>query len=791
MYYVVVLLTIAAGCTMSEEQSTGPRVHPLVGMTYPDAKPGVPSLQGAWIRCDQWPDSKTPESFAKDILRLETHRIKTEEDKAVMLYLWLTRCYRRAASPFEGPPGLEGHLTDEWKDFHVYGQGLCDRWGRLGALINRGAGFPARKASSNHTMYEVYYKDTDGKSRWHLLDPHLGWYVYSPDGSHIMSVKELADNTEAFFKFSKTSIPFHVRDPMPRKPELPSKREIRDKKVWFKRIMTSKVWSSKHSMTMNIPEGGSFTRYWYPKPGFHYMAKNKKHNYMHCKYMYHDPTKPKYNDGKIKDPENYYYWEPYRIDCPCGEKNVLPQGHGVFTWRVPLTGSSFGKEAWLCENAISEEKPGSPLVHPAREKEQTTLIYEITSPYIITSATIKADIWRKSTRHMTELAFLFSVDNGNSWHNAFTAPRVQKDEPFPVEIDIGRERWDKVKPTVKGTYGYLLRIDMLGADNADDVGLESLEIENVVQLNMFTLPFLVPGKNKLHITADAWKKGKQYKLTYCWDDPSGKDKLFSTKINTFPASFTVDMPGSKPNDIRLKYVKLEVEGPPQPERKHQTAAKEKIRDPKFYSVTVPEVSTPPKLDGKPDEPVWQKSGQIKALIDNNALVTRKGETRTEIYVCRDQNNLYIAFACRELGADPLAVIEDKRDGKVWADNCAEIYLSDAKDADTYWQIVVNSLGTVMDTCLTKGKKKGDASKNLAIQCKGIRTEKGWSAELSVPLKELGITKETKSIRANFFRVIWGDRLGRGSFAEQEQAFSPVPGGKFNTPDRFGYLTFKP
>ena len=55
----------------------------LVGHAGKDPPPGRPAAQKAWVRCDRWADSRTPETFARDVLRIEAERIKYPEDKAV------------------------------------------------------------------------------------------------------------------------------------------------------------------------------------------------------------------------------------------------------------------------------------------------------------------------------------------------------------------------------------------------------------------------------------------------------------------------------------------------------------------------------------------------------------------------------------------------------------------------------------------------------------------------------------------------------------------------------------
>ena len=123
-------------------------------------------------------------------------------------------------------------MLDSLKDLNIYGQGLCDRWGRLLTCLAHGADMQARKIVSpyesgpTHTMCEIFYEDTDGEERWHWFDPHLGRYVYARNGKYIAAYADLIDDPQLYTDPVRTSQPFCVRenDPMHYKQWPPEKQ---------------------------------------------------------------------------------------------------------------------------------------------------------------------------------------------------------------------------------------------------------------------------------------------------------------------------------------------------------------------------------------------------------------------------------------------------------------------------------------------------------------------------------------------------------------------------------------
>jgi hypothetical protein len=158
------------------------------------------------------------------------------------------------------------------------------------------------------------------------------------------------------------------------------------------------------------------------------------------------------------------------------------------------------------------------------------------------------------------------------------------------------------------------------------------------------------------------------------------------------------------------------------------------------------------------------------------------ELATTARVLFDDRFLYVGFDCSEPDTASLKKEVAERDGKVWDDDCVEVFVLADPDLG-YRHIVVNAAGTVMDENCTGGKH--DASWNGDVKA-AVAVEEGkrWTATLSVPLKDLGAyVGENLSWRMNLTRM----RPARRGAGVQESSWAILPTMSFHQPAAFGQL----
>jgi cellulose/xylan binding protein with CBM9 domain len=179
---------------------------------------------------------------------------------------------------------------------------------------------------------------------------------------------------------------------------------------------------------------------------------------------------------------------------------------------------------------------------------------------------------------------------------------------------------------------------------------------------------------------------------------------------------------------------------------------------------VPEVEvrktiTAPVIDGKLNDKCWQNAAEINDFIKFESSAAAK--KKTVVLLTYDAKNLYIAFKCYETSTKGIKAKYLKRDNQIWMDDCVEFVL-DNNSKLGFYHFILNSKGTIYDDQLE------DAQWNCKNISAGTNIEPGyWVVELSIPLKEIGISLKTnKTIGARFAR---SSRIGK----TEHSTFPPI------------------
>jgi len=153
------------------------------------------------------------------------------------------------------------------------------------------------------------------------------------------------------------------------------------------------------------------------------------------------------------------------------------------------------------------------------------------------------------------------------------------------------------------------------------------------------------------------------------------------------------------------------------------------------------VNHPPKIDGRLDDEAWRRVVPISDFVqyepENGAAPT---ET-TFVYLCYDENNLYIAFDCRD--SEPQKIIADITPrGEVWSNDEVTVILDTYNDKRNAYWFSVNPYGIQ------------DYSVDTIWESAGRITDRGWVAEMAIPFKSLRFPRKKEQVWGiNFTRRI--------------------------------------
>ena len=174
-------------------------------------------------------------------------------------------------------------------------------------------------------------------------------------------------------------------------------------------------------------------------------------------------------------------------------------------------------------------------------------------------------------------------------------------------------------------------------------------------------------------------------------------------------------------------------------QKANAAKKEPVKENKFYEIVAGKLSKEPVIDGVLED-VWQQAARIEKFTVLKTIVNPKYPYTA--YVGYDENNLFVAFDCKEPDMAGLVANVKENGGNVTSDDCVELFLDVRRDRLNYIHFAVNPEGFKLSE---KGSEPGQTG-GMAVDHRWapsweVKTSKGtnsWICEMKIPFKELGI-----------------------------------------------------
>jgi hypothetical protein len=159
---------------------------------------------------------------------------------------------------------------------------------------------------------------------------------------------------------------------------------------------------------------------------------------------------------------------------------------------------------------------------------------------------------------------------------------------------------------------------------------------------------------------------------------------------------------------------------------------------KAKPMSLPRFETPPVIDGKMDEPVWQQAAVFKDFYQINPGDNTEPSKPTIAYMGYDARMLYFAFHCFD-EPDKIRATVAKRD-QVFGEDNVRVYLDTFNDQRRAYLIGFNPLGIQADGLFSVGNGGNnngiDFSVDIVMESKGQIVSDGWIVEVAIPFKSL-------------------------------------------------------
>ena len=191
---------------------------------------------------------------------------------------------------------------------------------------------------------------------------------------------------------------------------------------------------------------------------------------------------------------------------------------------------------------------------------------------------------------------------------------------------------------------------------------------------------------------------------------------------------------------------------------------------------IPLMSSAPVIDGKLDDAVWQNASVIHLDYSSSGGTASQP---TEVRLAYDRSNLYVSYLCAEPDTKDIKAEVRNRDGHVFFEDSADIFVSADPESADYYQFALNTLGV-------KYEAKGYETAFSPGWQAGTTVGPGsWTAEIAIPFADIG--SDTPALGA-----VWRANFCRNRFTTdpkgQNTCWSPTY-GSFHTPIRFGKIVF--
>lgn len=212
--------------------------------------------------------------------------------------------------------------------------------------------------------------------------------------------------------------------------------------------------------------------------------------------------------------------------------------------------------------------------------------------------------------------------------------------------------------------------------------------------------------------------------------------------------------------------------------------------------------TPIRIDGRIDDPAWQKAPWTSDFVDIEGASKPLPRFRTRAKMLWDDKYLYIAA---ELEEPNVTGTLTKHDSVIFHDNDFEVFIKPLPETESYYEFEINALNTGWDLFLPKPYNEGGRADNswdidglkTAVAIQGTLnhpddTDRGWTVEIAYPLnafesrQHVPRPQKGTAWRINFSRVEWKP----GNPKEDNWVWSPQGVINMHVPERWGYLHFR-
>ena len=152
----------------------------------------------------------------------------------------------------------------------------------------------------------------------------------------------------------------------------------------------------------------------------------------------------------------------------------------------------------------------------------------------------------------------------------------------------------------------------------------------------------------------------------------------------------------------------------------------------------------PKIDGKLDDPVWQKAKPVSGFIQ---LVPDRGKPATDdtaFYIAYDPHHLYVAFRCYDASPDKVVNRIVRRGGNIYDSDVISFFMDPHHDHRTGYKFATTPGGVQSDAYRFDDIRSDSSWRGIWWLETGI-DEQGWVAEFKIPFANFRFPNKSEQV----------------------------------------------
>ena len=176
--------------------------------------------------------------------------------------------------------------------------------------------------------------------------------------------------------------------------------------------------------------------------------------------------------------------------------------------------------------------------------------------------------------------------------------------------------------------------------------------------------------------------------------------------------------------------------------------------------------TPPSIDGRLDDLVWQQAPTIADFFQREPIEGAPPTEQTQVRILFDDDHLYFALRCFDSQADRLVANQMRRDADLDENDNIQIILDPYNDRRGGFYFSTNPLGARQDLLLTDEGRTRNQAWDSVWQSRTRIDSLGWSAEVAIPFDQVRYPDSDQAV--------WGINIGRAIRRKNEEVFLVPP-----------------